>query len=65
MQVNPLVHFGNNFRRSLTVHNSIQNTNTALEISVREMNVGRVVILPVQANNYSIKATNLGHNYSN
>ena len=61
MQVHPLIHFSNHLRRSLPVYNPVQHTDGTFVITISKMQVRRIVIPPIQADNDSKKSANLRH----
>ncbi len=61
MQINPFINLRNHFSRGFAIYHTIKHTNAALIVTIREMNVRRIVITPIQADNNSKKAANLWH----
>lgn len=62
MEVEPLVHHRNDLRGGLPIHNAVNDADVASVAAIREMNVRRVVVFPVEEKDNTEKSTNLWHN---
>lgn len=62
MQVHPLIHLGDNLRWSLAIHYTIEYTDTAFVFAVCHVNMRRVMVAPIEADNDSKELTYFRHN---
>ena len=64
MQVHPFVHLGDDLRGSLAVDNAVEHADAALVLAVSEMDVRRIVVAPVEADDDSKEFADFRHNVS-
>lgn len=53
MQIHPLIHFCNDFGRNFSINYTIKNLNRTFILTVRQMNVRRIVVSPIETDDNS------------
>ena len=63
VQVHPLVHLGDDLRRGLAAHHAVEHADGTLVFAVGEVDMRRVVVAPVEADDDSEEFTYFRHNH--
>ena len=62
MQVHPFVHLCDDFRRSFSAHHTVEYADSTFILAVGEMNVRRIMVALVEADDNSKEFANFWHN---